>query len=123
VPKRLSGEGMIVPAPPHRPWFGAWIMPDNASSGALEDFSARLVRENDALWSRAGDAIDGIPHELRRFTAGQRGKAHIHTYLAWQKSPGSPMGQAITQGNLDAQAPLATAFVGWLRRLMVEDLP
>jgi len=40
----------------------------------------------------------------------------MHTWLAWQESPGSPMGQAIGKGDLDANAPAAVAFVAWLRR-------
>ncbi len=101
--------------------FGAWIMPDNAAAGALEDFTASLVPPDDALWRRAGEAVDSIPEEHRRFPPVRRSKAHIHTWLAWQESPGSPMGQAITKGDLDANAPAAMEFVGWLRRLFVDD--
>ena len=98
-------------------------MPDNGSPGALEDFAAWLVPVEDALWAQAGEAVDAIPFEFRRFPEIRRSKAQIHTWLAWQESPGSPMGQAITKGDLDARAPLAEAFVGWLRRLMVSDAP
>lgn len=121
VPKQLAANGMIVPGTSHRPMFGAWIMPDNAATGAIEDFAARLVSDGDALWSHATDAIDRIPETDRRFPPVRRAKAQIHTWLAWQESPGSPMGQAITKGDLDARAPLAEAFVAWLRRLMVGE--
>jgi hypothetical protein len=121
VPATLSSDGTIVPGTPHRPVFGAWIMPDNGSPGALEDFAAALVPAGDALWSRAGEAVDAIPEEDRRFPAVRRSKAHVHTWLAWQESPGSPMGQAIGKGDLDAQAPAAQRFVAWLRRLMVDN--
>lgn len=123
VPERLAPEGIIVPGTPHRPVFGAWIMPDNGSPGALEDFAATLVPLGDPLWVRAGEAVDSIPDEHRRFTAVRRSKAHIHTWLAWQEHPGSPMGQAIGKGDLDAQAPAAGQFVAWLRRLMVDEPP
>ena len=122
IPERLNGDGMIVLGPPHRPTFGAWIMPDNGSSGALEEFAAALVPAGDALWLRAGEAVDAIPETERRFSAVRRSKAHIHTWLAWQEHPGSPMGQAIGKGDLDAQAPAAQRFVAWLRRLMVDDV-
>ena len=121
VPKQLDANGMIVPGTSHRPWFGAWIMPDNSSSGAIEDFAAKLIPRRDALWQHATDAIDRIPGEHRRFPPVRRAKAQIHTWLAWQESPGSPMGQAITKGDLDAKAPLAEAFVAWLHRLMISD--
>jgi len=123
VPRELEPAGMIVAAPLHRPVFGAWIMPDNASTGALEDFAARLVPGDDVLWIRAGDAIERIPDTERRFPLVRRSKAQIHTWLAWQESPGSPMGQAIGKGDLESHAPLALGFIAWLRQLMVSDDP
>lgn len=123
VPERLGPDGIILPATPHRPRFGAWIMPDNAAPGALEDFAATLVPDGDTLWSVAGEAVDGIPDENRRFPAVRRSKAHMHTWLAWQAYPGSPMGQAIGKGDLDAHAPSARRFVSWLRRLMTDAPP
>lgn len=119
VSKQLQPGGMIIPAVAHRPWFGAWIMPDNSASGAIEDFAAALVPAGDALWSHATASIAQIPD--RRFPDSRRSKAQIHTWLAWQESPGSPMGQAITKGDLNGRAPLAEAFVAWLRRLMLND--
>ncbi|HEX8453890.1 MAG TPA: DUF3226 domain-containing protein [Longimicrobium sp.] len=58
IPERLNPNGVIVPRVRHRPLFGAWIMPDNASPGALEDFAAMLVPAGDPLWVRAGEAVD-----------------------------------------------------------------
>jgi hypothetical protein len=121
IPDRLHASGMIVAATRHRPLFGAWIMPDNGSLGALEDFAAQLVPPDDTLWLRAGEAVDSIPEDERRFAAGRRSKAHMHTWLAWQEQPGSPMGQAIGKGDLRADAPAAQRFVAWLRRLMVDE--
>jgi hypothetical protein len=122
VPETLQPDGVIVPGTPHRPAFGAWIMPDNGSPGALEDFAAALVPAGDPLWTRACEVVDAIPEEERRFPSVRRSKARVHTWLAWQEHPGSPMGQAIGKGDLDAQAPAAQRFVAWLRRLMVEDV-
>ena len=44
-------------------------------------------------------------------------KAHVHTWLAWQKEPGKPMGQAITKRYLDANAPHAQQLIVWIRKL------
>lgn len=121
VPHRPVWDGIIISATEHRPVFGAWIMPDNGSPGALEDFAAALVPADDPLWRRAGEAVDAIPAEHRRFSDVRRSKAHIHTWLAWQEYPGSPMGQAIGKGDLDAHAALASRFIAWLRRLMLDD--
>jgi hypothetical protein len=78
------------------------------------------VPDGDALWTRAGDAIDSIPEHERRFPPVRRSKALIHTWLAWQEEPGSPMGQAIGKRDLDGSAPAAQRFVEWLRRLMLD---
>jgi hypothetical protein len=121
VPDAPEEGGTILPAAPLLPRFGIWIMPDNGSPGALEDFAAQLVPAGDALWTRAGEAVDSIPEADRRFPGGRRSKAHMHTWLAWQEQPGSPMGQAIGKGDLRADAPAALRFVAWLRRLMVDE--
>lgn len=121
LPDGPAPEGTIIAAPPHRPRFGTWIMPDNASTGALEDFAATLVPADDRLWARAEAAVDAIPKEERKFSEVRRSKARMHTWLAWQESPGSPMGQAIGKGDLRADAPAAQRFVTWLRRLMLDD--
>lgn len=121
VPERAAPDGIVLPATEHRPAFGAWIMPDNGSPGTLEHFAAALVPADDQLWRRAGEAVDAIPAEHRRFSDARRSKAHIHTWLAWQEYPGSPMGQAIGKGDLDAHAPAAGRFIAWLRRLMLDD--
>lgn len=122
VPSAPSPDGTVLWAE-DRPAFGVWIMPDNVAPGMLEDFAAALVPSGDFLWSHAGRVIDAIPAEHRRFTDGHRPKAQIHTWLAWQEGPGSPMGQAITKGDLDANAPHARRFMEWLRRLMLEEVP
>jgi hypothetical protein len=121
VPDAPNAGGTIIPGFEALPRLGVWIMPDNGSPGALEDFVAMLVPDGDVLWDRAGGAVDSIPERDRLFPASRRSKAHMHTWLAWQEQPGSPMGQAIGKGDLDAHAPAAQRFVAWLRRLMVDD--
>ena len=101
-----------------RPDVGVWIWPDNVGSGILEDFVISLASADDSrLLRMASDAVDQIPISERRFPETQRSKAVVHTYLAWQKTPGSPMGLALRQGYLDAHGPLAFSFIRWLGRL------
>jgi hypothetical protein len=119
LPHDLDVEGTVI-LQPDRPRFGLWIMPDNAAPGMLEDFAASLVPAGDFLWTHADAVLSGIPAEHRRFREVERSKAHIHTWLAWQEGPGSPMGQAITKGDLDATAHPARRFAAWLRRLFVD---
>lgn len=120
LPPRPDAGGTVFPPSGGLPRLGLWIMPDNHSPGMLEDFAGALVPGGDFLWAHARAAIDAIPQEYQRFRQIERSKAHIHTWLAWQEGPGSPMGQAITKGDLDANAPAAQRFVAWLKRLFVD---
>lgn len=94
---------------------GAWIMPDNQSEGALEEFAINLVPDGDELWGYSEEVIEDLPE--RRFDDKDEAKAHIHTWLAWQETPREPIGRAIKQEVLSSKADLAERFVGWVRRL------
>jgi hypothetical protein len=120
VPDEPRGPGTIIEQA-GKPRVGVWLMPDNTTAGMLEDFVMALIPADDSLLRRAQAAVDGIPGVERRFTAVHRSKAVVHTWLAWQEYPGSPMGQAIGKGDLDAHAPAAGRFIAWLRRLMLDD--
>lgn len=98
------------------PRVGVWMMPDNQVRGALEDFVELLITPGDLLWPFAQQCVRTLPEEPR-FAEVHRLKAEIHTWLAWQKSPGYPIGRAITARYLDAQAPQAVIFVDWVRRV------
>jgi hypothetical protein len=102
-------DGMLV--------VGVWLMPDNRLPGMLEDFAAFLVPQGDGLWDYAASCIEKIPQQLWRFTPAHRSKAHLHTWLAWQEEPGTPMGLAVTKRYLDAGAPQAGNLIGWVRRV------
>ena len=52
-----------------------------------------------------------------RYIEAHRPKALIHTWLAWQKKPGMPMGQAITAKALKHDSAIALTFIAWLRHL------
>ncbi len=99
------------------PTVGIWLMPDNVLSGMLEDFVERPVPDGDPCFAHAQQITDGLPPHVRRYSSGHAAKARIHTWLAWQSDPGTPMGLAVTKKYLDAAAPRATGFIGWLGRL------
>lgn len=106
---------------PDCPRLGLWLMPDNRLPGMMEDFLRFLVPPEDALLPLAERAVDGIPDDVRRFRAAYRSKALIHTWLAWQDEPGTPLGSAVTRCYLRDDCPPLPSFVAWLRRLF--DLP
>lgn len=116
VPEDPNPEGTIVDQP-GKPTVGIWLMPNNTAAGMLEDFAGFLVPDEDPLWQRAETCINSIPEEQRRFSMDAFAKAHIHTWLAWQEDPGTPLGLAITKKYLDAGAPQANMLIQWIRSL------
>lgn len=118
LPAAPSPGGTILAAPPAgRSRIGIWMMPDNRLAGMLEDFLLTLANEEDPLLARAEAAVAAIPREERRFADSHRAKALIHTWLAWQEIPGTPLGLALTRRYLDPDGPTAARFMDWLRKL------
>ena len=101
------------------PCVGVWMMPDNQAPGILEDFAQRLVPEGSMLFAHVHSSVASIPEGERRFRDLDLPKAIIHTWLAWQKNPGTPMGLAIKEGYLDPDAAQACALASWLSRLFL----
>lgn len=99
------------------PTVGVWLMPDNVLAGMLEDFVGKLVPEGDVCFAHAQQVTDNLPSGVKQYRPGHSAKACIHTWLAWQSDPGTPLGLALTKKYLNATAPSATSFVGWLGRL------
>lgn len=126
VPHTPDPNGTIVTPPPDTllPKVGIWLMPDNTTSGILEDFLKFLVPEGDSLLVFAGQTLDRLseiaPPPNNLFAKKDRSKALLHTWLAWQIKPGTPFGQAITARYLDANVGQADVFVKWLQDLFAE---
>lgn len=115
VPKTLSRSGNVFSGP-RGILVGVWLMPDNRSSGELEDFVHDLIPANDPVLPRAKRYIDGIPEVERKFENGKLTRAYVHAWLAARKEP-RPMGTAIKTGDLSHDAGAANSFVDWLRKL------
>jgi hypothetical protein len=118
LPNAPSSEGIIASLP-NKPTVGIWIMPDNIKPGTLEDFIAELIPSTDNLWENARQCVANIPPEQRRFKPSYEMKACVHTWLAWQEEPGTPLGQAVTKRYLDAEKSQAQVFVAWLKQLFM----
>ena len=92
-------------------------MPDNRREGALEQFLADLIDDDDALYPIA----EGSTAEARRngaeFPAADHRKAVLPAWLAWQKASGLPYGTAIKAQFFRDDSPAALAFVDWYRRV------
>ncbi|MGB0561348.1 MAG: DUF3226 domain-containing protein [Spirulinaceae cyanobacterium] len=101
---------ILVPPRPNRPRLGIWLMPDNQTDGILEDFLLRLTQTEDSLLNHAESAVNEIPEAERLFGEEKRSKAILHTWLAWQKEPGTPLGLAIKRQYLDPTKNPAPEF-------------
>ncbi len=99
------------------PVVGIWLMPDNTIPGMLENFVSFLIRPDDSLWPMAEEVLQKVIEKDRRFRETYQMKAQLHTWLAWQKQPGTPLGLAITNRYLDADAPHAQKLMDWIRQL------
>ena len=117
VPDNPDPNGAMLDPPEESilPIAGVWIMPNNQHSGKLEDFLISLVPQQDTLLTYATNVVEHLPD--KRFRDKDQVKAIMHTWLAWQQSPGRPYGIAIGASFLDATLPAADALVGWLSRL------
>jgi hypothetical protein len=119
VPGNPAVDGTIIEPPDGTllPRVGIWVMPDNQTTGILEDFLRFLVPSGSALFGHVTASVAAIPEGERRFSQLAEPKALIHTWLAWQEDPGKPMGIAITARYLDPHVAQADALVSWLKRL------
>lgn len=106
-------SGMVIEGTPR---IGVWMMPDNVSSGELENFIAKLIPDEDPIWPRAKDYVDSIPERDRPFKPGKILKAQIHAWLATRTKP-RPMGSALEAGDLNIEHPLAQDITRWLTEL------
>ena len=112
-PTRLDPAGAVIDGTPR---VGIWLMPDNASTGELEDFVAKMVPSDDTVWPMSKCYIEGIPRPERKFKEGKILRAQIHAWLAAREDP-RQMGLAIKTEDLDIDGALCKRFAGWLERL------
>lgn len=118
IPEEPDASGSIVKSATSETTIGIWIMPNNQVPGMLEDFAEILIPANDSAIPFATKAVDEVKREaVAKFSDIHRSKALIHTWLAWQDDPGTPMGLAITKSYLDHNHELCVLFVHWLNRL------
>lgn len=117
VPDELRAGGWVGQQAEGRR-FGAWIMPDNRSVGALEVFLHTLVPAGDPRWPLAEEST----RQARELgPPGRRAppddKARLYAWLAWQENPGRPPGTAIHARFLTHDSALALEFVAWFREM------
>ncbi len=116
LPNTPDPSGTVVEGGARIPRIGVWLMPDNQSSGELENFIEMMIPDEDAVWPLSKAYIDRIPQRHRKFKEGKTLRACVHAWLAAREKP-RPMGLAIKTKDLDATVPPCMKFVDWLREL------
>lgn len=101
--------------------LGAWLMPNNADDGMLEDWiQLNLHPQEAALMQHAKASIDQIPGGAK-FKPLRRSKAEVATWLAWQTDPDHGLWQAVKPGLLNESAPQLQALKEWLMSVFPAD--
>jgi hypothetical protein len=117
IPNELPREGLIL-LNKNDIKVGVWIMPDNNLNGILEDFISFLVPDSDELLPIVNNTLDEIENrKLNKYSLIHKSKAKIHTWLAWQETPGAPMGLSITKKYLNTNDATCLHLIEWLQAL------
>ena len=116
LPSSLQAGGTIQSTNNGQVKLGVWVMPNNGSSGEIEDFVVAMVNLNDVVWPLASDFIKDVPTESRKFNDLRIDKAILYAWLATKREPGR-MGAAVGSGELDLKGQEVTAFTLWLDAL------
>jgi len=116
VPEAFPETGLILQNNDKK--AGVWIMPDNNNNGMLEDFITFLVPEEDQLLPVVDTTLNEIEvQQLNKYSAIHKSKARIHTWLAWQEEPGTPLGLSIAKRYLSTDMAICKNLIIWLKRL------
>ena len=115
--QRHDQNGTIIPSTDLLPKLGVWIMPNNRDVGMMENYLIGMVPRDDPLMIQAEKCVDEVPESESRFNKSHRAKAVIHTWLAWQKKPGTPLGSAISKKYIRPDNEDVSSFLNWLTLL------
>ena len=121
IPDEIPHDGFVGEALTYRARVGIWLMPDNQQEGTLEHFLSDLVREADPLLPHAKESTRRAKELNARFPELEVNKAVLHTWLAWQETPGLPYGSAIRARYFQHESPAARKFVDWFCRVFKID--
>ena len=123
LPGKIPEGGFVGYTATFQVRVGVWLMPDNRRSGAIEEFLKDLIVDGDTLLQLAETSTTSAKGLGAAFPNTHRTKAVLHTWLAWQKSPGERYGTAIKARYFQHDSPAAIAFVDWFKRVFEEPMP
>ena len=117
TPRKLPRDGMVVENDDRRR-FGVWIMPDNVSDGALEDFLIPLIPDaGQALLKHVDASVETARNVGASYRDAHANKARLYSWLALQDPPTQNPRQALYSKALDPRLPTAMPFVTWFKKL------
>jgi len=117
LPANLPLTGLII-SNRNNLKVGIWIMPNNNLNGMLEDFISFLVPHDDKLWPIVTLNLENIEKEqLNKYSLIHRSKAAIHSWLALQEDPGTPIGLSITKKYLTTDEETCSQLINWISKL------
>jgi len=118
TPKQPESNGTII-IQEGKATIGIWLMPNNETSGMIEDFMQFLIPKEDVLLPKAQKILADLESEsINNYKTVHRSKALIHTWLSWQETPGTPMGLAITKSYFStSNQVLCERYIDWIKEL------
>lgn len=96
--------------------IGLWLMPDNNSSGELENFIVTMIPDTDREWIKAQNYINDILEGNGKFSQNKISKAMISAWLATRKFPGL-IGKALQAGDLEINGDLCQKLIFWIHQM------
>lgn len=113
TPKHLKSAGFYFENNDGLPQVGLWVMPDNKSEGAIEEWLSSCIEQSQrALYDHAKATVQALPNKL--FPPIRQSKAVIATWLAWQQVPGCERSYTVKNNLLDSSAVNYDGLIEWL---------
>jgi hypothetical protein len=114
-PSSIPTDGLIFQTEEIK--IGIWIMPNNKTSGMIEDFITFLIPSEDKLLPKITAFLNDLEKEsLNKYSLNHTSKAKLNVWLALQETP-VPMGLSITKKYLTTEEANCQLFIGWLKNL------
>jgi hypothetical protein len=111
-----NNHGLIFQHSDGLPDLGLWVMPNNDSDGMLEDWIKDCIHQDEKpLFTHAESIVEAL--NPKRFKPIHLSKAEVATWLAWQEQPGHGLYLTVTGQLLDANKPLYTDLIAWLKHI------